>query len=129
MIKIMKVVGRLLLLFSAIVLALAAWMHTLGFNRASAAVAKSDIDAFVGNGLKVLWLQDSTISIVLALVFAAVAIRPGAICKALLLLLALVPLVTATLLYHFIGNFIGGHVFLAAGIAAILGAVLLRTEP
>ena len=70
-----------------------------------------------------------TISIVLALVFAAIAIRPGAMGKALLFLLTLVPLVTAALLYHFIGNFIGGHVFLAAGVAALLGAVLLGTEP
>jgi hypothetical protein len=124
----MKVLSRILLAFSALVLAFGAYIHTSGFGRMSAAVAKSDLDPFVGKGLKVLWLQDSTISVVLALVFAAIAIRPGAICKVLVLLLTLVPIVTAALLYHFIGNFIGGHVFLAAGIAALLGALLLRTE-
>ncbi len=70
-----------------------------------------------------LWLEDSTIAIVLAIVFAAAAIRPGAASKAVIILLALVPLITAVFAYHFIGNFIGGHMFLAAGVAAILGAL------
>ena len=120
----MKLLGRLLLAFSAVVLAVGSWMHTSAFGGVSAAVAKSDIDAFVGNGLKVLWLQDSTIAIVLALVFATVAIRPLVAGKTVVVLLGLVPVVTASLVYHFIGNFIGGHIFLTAGLAAILGGLL-----
>jgi hypothetical protein len=120
----MKLLGRVLLSFSAILLAIGAWIHTSAFGKVSAAVAKSDIDAFVGKGLKVLWLQDSTIAIVLAIVFATVAIRPFAASKTVIALLGLVPVITAVLAYHFIGNFVGGHIFLTAGIAAILGALL-----
>jgi len=35
-------------------------------------------------------------------------------------------LATAAFVYYFIGTFMGGYVFLAAGIAAMLGGLLLR---
>jgi hypothetical protein len=120
----MKLLGRLLLAFSAILLAIGAWIHTSAFKKVSAGVAKSDLDTFLGKGLKVLWLQDSTIAIVLALVFAIVATRPFVASKTVIVLLGLVPVVTATLVYLFIGNFIAGHIFLTAGVAAILGRLL-----
>jgi hypothetical protein len=120
----MKLAARILLTFSAILLAIGAWIHTSAFEKVSAAVAKSDLNAFLGKGFKVLWLQDSTIAIVLASVFATAAIRPFAASKGVIVLLGLVPAVTATLVYHFIGNFVAGHIFLTAGIAAILGALL-----
>jgi hypothetical protein len=121
---VMKPLGRLLLAFSAILLAIGAWMHAAGFGRMSAGVGKSDLNPFLGKGFKVLWLQDSTIAIVLAIVFAVVALRPAAGSKPVIVLLALVPVITAALTYYFIGNFFGGHIFLVAGIAAILGALL-----
>jgi hypothetical protein len=120
----MKLLGRILLAFSAILLVIGAWIHTSAFGRVSTAVAKSDIDAFVGKGLKVLWLQDSTIAIVLALVFAIVGLRPFAASKTVIVLLGLVPVVTSALVYLFIGNFVGGHIFLTAGVAAVLGGLL-----
>jgi hypothetical protein len=122
----MRLLSRILLAFSAILLVVGAWIHTSAFGKVSAAVARSDLDAFVGNGLKVLWLQDSTIAIVLAIVFIAVAIRPVAASKTVIVLLGLVPVVTAALVYHFIGNFVGGHIFLTAGVAAILGGLFCR---
>jgi uncharacterized membrane protein len=126
----MKFLGRTLLAFSAILLAVGAWIHTSAFNKVSVAVAKSDLDPFVGKGLKVLWLQDSTIAILLAIVFAIVAIRPFVASKIVIVLLGLVPVVTAALAYHFIGNFVGGHIFFTAGVAAIFGGLLcpLRKE-
>jgi hypothetical protein len=122
----MKLLGRILLAFSAVLLATGSWIHTAAFDKVSASVAKSDLDAFLGKGLKVLWLQDSTIAIVLAIVFATVAIRPFAASKTVIILLGLVPVVTAALAYHFIGNFVAGHIFLTAGVAAILGGLLRR---
>ena len=120
----MKSLGRILLAFSVIVLAVGAWIHTSAFNKVSVAVAKSDLAPFFGKGLKVLWLEDSTIMIVLAIVFATVAIRPFAASKTVIVLLGLVLVVTAALVYHFIGNFVAGHIFLTAGVAAILGRLL-----
>ena len=119
----MKLLSRILLAISALLLAFGAWTHSMGFHRVEFAVAKSDLMPFVANGLKVLWLQDSTIAIVLALIFAIVAVKPAAGPKWIIVVLALVPIITAGLVYHFIGNFFGGHIFLTAGIAAILGAL------
>jgi hypothetical protein len=124
----MKSLGRILLAFSAILLGIGAWIHTSAFSKVSAAVAKSDLNAFLGKGLKVLWLMDSTVQIILAIVFATVAIRPFAASKAVVVLLSLVLLATAALIYDFIGNFVGGHIFLTAGVAAMLGG-LLHSSP
>jgi len=120
----MKPFARILLAFSAIVLAVGAYAHTSGFNKMSAAVAKSDLVPFVGKGLKVLWLQDSVIALVLAIVFGTIAARGSRVPRWIILVLALIPIATAGFVYHFIGNFIGGHLFLTAGVTAILGGLL-----
>ncbi len=122
----MKLLSRILLAVSAILLAVGAHFHTSAFNKTATAVAESNLPAFLGNGLKVLWLQDSVITNVLAIIFAIVAVKPTAAPKWIIIVLALVPIITAGLVYYFIGNFFGGHIFLAAGLAAILGALLKR---
>ena len=120
----MKALSRILLSFSAIVFAFGAYIHSSAFGRISDAVAKSDLSAFLGKGFRTLWLQDSALQIVFAIIFVFVAIRPAAATKPIILLIALLPLTTAVLIYCLIGNFIGGHIFLAGSIAAILGTLL-----
>ncbi|PYL54184.1 MAG: hypothetical protein DMF29_06805 [Verrucomicrobia bacterium] len=120
----MRLLSRILLSISAIVFAFGAYIHTSAFGRMSEAVAKSDLLPFFGNGFRTLWLMDSTVQIALALVFAMVAIKPNAATRPIVILIALVPLSTAGFIYYFIGNFVGGHIFLAGGLAAILGALL-----
>ena len=110
--------------FSSILLAVGAHFHTSAFGKTASAVAESNLPAFLGSGLKVLWLQDSVVTNVFAIIFAIVAIKPTSAPKWIIIVLALVPIATASLVYYFIGNFYGGHVFLTAGIAAILGAFL-----
>ena len=121
----MKSLSRILLAFSAIVFAFGAWIHTSAFGRMSDAVAKSDLPPFFGNGFRTLWLQDSVLQIVFAMIFAVVAIRPAAATRFVVVILGLLPITTAILIYHFIGNFIGGHIFLVGGLAAILGGLML----
>ena len=121
----MKIFGRVLLAFSAIVFAFGAWIHTSAFARMSASVAKSDLPGFFGNGFRVLWLQDSALQIVFAILFALVAIRPSVATRWVIAIVALIPLTTAMMIYCFIGNFIGGHIFLAGGLAAVLGGLML----
>jgi hypothetical protein len=120
----MKVLSRILLGFSAVLFAFGAYIHTSAFGRMSDAVAKSDLPPFFGNGFRTLWLMDSSVQIALALLFAVVAIKSNATTRPIVVLIALVPLATAVFIYHFIGNFIGGHLFLAGSLAAILGALL-----
>ncbi len=61
---------------------------------------------------------------VLAIIFGTIAARGSAAPRWIIVVLALIPVATAGFVYHFIGNFIGGHVFLTAGVAAILGGPL-----
>lgn len=105
-----------------------AYLHTSGFNIMSAAVAKSDLVPFVGKGLKVLWLQDSVIAVVLGIIFGTIAARGSAAPRWIIVVLGLIPVATAGFVYHFIGNFIGGHVFMTAGFAAILGGTFVSRK-
>jgi len=119
----MKVFSRILLAISALVLAFGAYIHTSAFGRVSAAVAKSDLPAFFGKGFRTLWLLDSTVQIVLAIIFGFLAIRPLAASKPIVLLLGLIPATITALIYYFIGNFVGGHIFLTVAVTAILGGL------
>jgi formate/nitrite transporter FocA (FNT family) len=42
------------------------------------------------------------------------------------MLLSMIPTATAVLIYTFVGNFIGGHIMLAAAVAAFAGGLLRR---
>jgi hypothetical protein len=120
----MKILARIFLGFSAIVLAIGAWIHTSAFGRVSVAIAKSDLPDFFGKGFKVLWLQDSALQLIFAILFAVLAIRRSAAPRWIVIMLALLLLTTVALVYYFIGNFIAGHLLLVAAISAILGALL-----
>ena len=117
----MKSLGRVLLGFSAILLAIGAWIHTSAFNKMSVAVAKSDLVPFAAKSLRILWLEDSVVLLVLAITFAVIAAWPSAATKWVILLLALIPAATAALVYYFAGSFIAGHILLTPAIAAIVG--------
>jgi hypothetical protein len=119
----MKLLSRILFALSALILAFGAYVHTSAFGKVSVAVAKSDLPDFFGKGLKVLWLQDSALQVIFAIVFAVLAVRPTAAPRWVVIMLELLLLGTVAFVYSIIGNFIAGHLFLAAAVAAILGAL------
>jgi hypothetical protein len=123
----MKSLGRILLAFSAVLLAVGAWIHTSAFGKMSAAVANSDLIPFAAKSLRILWLEDSVVLLVLAIVFVVIAAWPSAATKSVIVLLALIPAVTAALVYYFVGTFIAGHLPLAAAVTAILGGLQCPT--
>ena len=123
----MKSLGRIFLALSAVLLAVGAWIHTSAFGKLSAAVANSDLIPFAAKSLRILWLEDSVVLLILAIVFAIIAALPSAASKWVIVLLALIPGATAALVYYFVGNFIAGHLLLAAAVAAILGALQYST--
>jgi hypothetical protein len=119
----MKIFARFLLALAALLLAVGAVMHASAFNKILSAIASSDLAPFAAKSLKVLWLQDSAICFILAAVFGFIAARPFTTVKWVILLLALIPAATAALIYTFIGSFIGGHIMLAAAVAAFVGGL------
>ena len=123
---VVRSLSRILFAISTLVLAFGAWVHTSAFGRVSASVAKSDLPAFLGKGFRVLWLQDSALQIIFAIVFGVLAVRPAAAPRWIVIMLALLLLTTVASVYYFIGNFIAGHLFLVAAVAAIFGALLKK---
>ena len=119
----MKSLGRFLLAFSAILLVIGAWIHTSAFNKMSATVAKSDLIPSAAKSLRILWLEDSVVLLVLAIAFAVIAAWPSTATKWVIVLIAVIPAATAALVYYFVGTFIAGHILLAAAIAAIVGGL------
>lgn len=118
-----KTFPRFLLAFAALLLAVGALMHASVFNKILSALAASNLPSFAANSLKVLWLGDSATLLILTAVFGFIAARPSAATKWVIVLLSLIPAATAILISTFIGNFIGGHILLAAAIAAFVGGL------
>ena len=114
-----------LLVTSAVILAVGGLMHARAYGSAAEAVAASNLPAFYGSSLKALWLIDSATLIALALAFLLVALRPAMGAGALIIILALVPAATASMLYTFIGvSFLPAHLLLASALLAALAGLL-----
>lgn len=113
----MKITAPRILLASASVLQLLGGIaHSLAFPKASAALGTVRLPSFFSNSFKALWLADSATMFALAAVLAAIAIRPSAATKPVVLLLGLIPLFVAALIYTFLGAFFAGHLLLATAV-------------
>ncbi len=116
--------ARLFFILAALILAAGSVLHTSAFHKIVDALSVSDLAPFAGNSLKALWLGDSATCLLVAAFFACLAIKPSCSGRFAIITVALIPAATALMIYTFIGNFIGGHMLLAAAIAAVAGALL-----
>jgi hypothetical protein len=125
-----KRLPRLLLAFSALLLAVGGLMHARAFDKTLAAIAAAGaaLPPFYAGSFKVLWLSDSATLIILALVFAWIAARPVVAARSVVVLLALVPAATSALLYTFLGSFIPAHLLLVAAGSAVAGGLRWRPD-
>jgi hypothetical protein len=120
-------ISRLLLATSSAIRLFGGVVHTLAFQKAVAAVAVSNLALFFGKTLKGLWLIDSTMLLTLAVAFGLIAARPVMASGVIVALLALIPAITAVLLYCFIGPIMPAHLLvIASGLAFLAG--LLRVN-
>lgn len=113
--------ARILLGFAALLLLAGGLLHAYAFPGAQAALAKAALPAFYAGSFRALWLIDSASLVILAGLFAAIALRPEVGTRPVLVFLALLPAATACLIYWFVGPFLPAHVFVVAA-AAVLGA-------
>lgn len=119
---------RLLLAFGSFLQAFGGIAHSSAFPKASAALDTVGLPPFFSNSFKALWLADSTTMFALAAVLAAIAIRPSAATKSVVLLLGLIPLFVAALIYFFLGSFFAAHLLLATAVLVfIAGSQLSRS--
>ena len=116
--------ARLFFIIACLILATGAVLHASAFHRILDALSTSNLAPFAAKSLKALWLADSATCLLIAALFACLAVKPSSTTRLAAILVALIPAATAVMIYTFIGSFIGGHVLLAAAIAAIAGALL-----
>jgi hypothetical protein len=117
--------SRIFLGLAAAILLAGAWMHTSAFHRVTEAVGNSDLESFFAHSLPALWLIDSVVMTVLALLFAAISFRPAVATPPAVLVLGLIPGATASLLYRFIGSsFIPAHMLAIAAALTVASAAL-----
>ncbi|PYK11439.1 MAG: hypothetical protein DME65_07290 [Verrucomicrobia bacterium] len=119
--------SRLLLAFSAALLLFGGAVHTLAFKKATTAVETSNLAPFFAKAFKALWLIDSTMLITSAVVFGLLAARPLMASGAVVVLVALMPAITAALLYFFVGSIVPAHLLVIASALAFLAALLRAT--
>ena len=84
--------SRLLLVASAAMLAFGGVTHAVAFGRVMPGVEVAALPPFLSGSLKLLWLADSAVMLLLALVFFVAALKPRAVSPGVLALLALVPI-------------------------------------
>jgi hypothetical protein len=112
-----------LILLACIVLFCAGLMHIIGYTFLIPVLAKTGVDASILGALKAVWLAFSVQFVVLSPAIVWISRRPGT--RSLLLYLALIPVLDAILMYHFVGPFIGAHMVAGGALLWLAGAWLL----
>ena len=102
--------------------------HASAFAGAAAIVDAAALPPFIAGSFKALWLIDSTLQIVIGLVAATLAWRPGLASGMLLALLGFIPLGSALLLYTFLPGFYAGHLMVATAAALIVAGLFWPTR-
>lgn len=120
---------RLMLAVAAALLLAAMVLHTMAYSRATTALDATALPAFFVGAFKSLWLIDSVMCGVLGVLYLAVAWKPALGVRAAMALLALMPALTAGIIYAIVGNFFAAHVLLAAAALALAAAWPRQTIP
>jgi len=115
---------RILLGLAAALSLVGGALHALAFRKALAAFDASNLPRFYASSSKGLWLADSATLIILAVIFAVLAWRPGAASRTMMLLVALIPAGTAGMIYAFVGGFFAGHMLVVIALLVMAAGVM-----
>jgi hypothetical protein len=115
--------ARWLILLASIILFCAGLMHIIGYTFLVPVIAKAGLDPKVLGAVKAVWLVFSVELLILSPAFVWISRRPGA--RSLLFYLALIPVINAVLMYHFVGRFIGFYLVAGGALVLLIGAWLL----
>src|SRR5271167_1568423 len=119
----MRAISRGLMLFSAFCLLAGGIAHSMACAKAASIAAQAHLRVPYAAMFEGLWINASTTSFAMAIVFTFVAAFPSVAARPLVILLALLPFASAGAIYATMGNFLPGHVLLAAGIAALAAGI------
>jgi hypothetical protein len=116
-------IGRWLIVAGSVVLFLTALLHGSGYLQVSRVLETSDMKPFLTGGFKALWLMFSIHLLVLSAIFIVAGLTPKG--RRLVLLCTLIPACDTTLLFHFVGVFIGTIALAVATLLFLAGGLLL----
>ena len=118
---------RVALAASALLQLAGAIVHALGFPSVVPAFDASSMSASLIQVCKALWLANSSSLVVIAALCAYIAVRPSSAKPALIGILALAPLMSAALIYIYLGAFFAGHLMLLASALTLWSAIAGRS--
>ncbi len=116
-------IARWLIVAGSVVLFLTALLHGFGYLQVSRVLETSDMKPFLTGGFKALWLMFSIHVLILGAAFIAASRIPEG--RGLVLLCTLIPACDTTLLFHFVGVFIGTIALALATLLFLAGGLLL----
>jgi hypothetical protein len=122
-------VSRWLLFGGAIVLFVVTLYHAAGYISASIAVNNSGLSPDLKQAFRALWLGMSLQALITALVVLIAAFRPWSVSRPVLLICALLPGLSAALLFSFRGNLVGASLLALGALLVIAGAALRGRAP
>lgn len=114
---------RWLVLLASIVLFCAGLLHIVGYSYLMPVLVNAGVDPRVLGAVKAVWFVFSVELLILGPAFVWISRRPAA--RSLLLFLALIPLIDAGLMYHFVGLFIGTYLVAGGALLLLVGAWFL----
>jgi len=119
--------ARLLILLGSIVMFAGALLHIVGgLSGVFPVLAKSGMDPRVAGAIVCVWLVVSAHGVLLAPAIVWISRRPGT--RSLLRYVALIPVVDAGLMFHFVGFFSGFYIVSACALLLLAGAWLMPSD-
>ncbi|HEY0626433.1 MAG TPA: hypothetical protein VGD10_06835 [Allosphingosinicella sp.] len=116
--------GRILLGLAALGLLAGGIVHAAAFPKAATQIGEAKLTPFLSGSFKALWLIDSMVQLLLALLLTLVLFRPAIAGRPTLVILGLVPLGTAVLITIFLGGFPAIYLLAGCALATIVGGLL-----
>jgi hypothetical protein len=121
----MKLTGfRYCMLIGAFALAGVALFYFINYFVLSIALENNNLQPFLTQSIRALWLAFSCQALLIGLLYALVAWQPHAVSREVIVIFGLLQLVEAVLLFSFAGSGIAAALLIAAALFVLLGSVL-----
>ena len=116
--------ARVLLLGAGVLLAAVGLVLAMAFVDADIAVSNTGLETWLKNAIRALWIAFLLQAFVVVALFVLTAFRQEMLSPAALLGTGLLPLLTALLIFSYMGTYLGAIAVAVAGAAFIAGVLL-----
>jgi hypothetical protein len=118
--------ARWLILLGAIVLFLGAIAHMIGYTFFIPVLIQNNLSTKYVNAVRAVWLVFSLHMILLSIGIVWLSRLPGS--RRLVLFFAMIPTIDASVMFHFVGLFLGFYMVAIAAVLLLAGAWLMPRD-